>query len=109
MHQVEPSRLEFLVDYLLEPLALGVVAGHEEHAHAIAALLGHRNTVEQYVFVRNLNHYAGAVAGHTVSAFGASVGQVFEDCQTAVHYRVVLAAVNLDDHRHTAAVMFIHR
>ena len=64
------------------------------------------DALQEYEFVRDLQHDSGAVARLAIRALGAAVAHVLEHGQGVVHQLVGLVAPDVDDHPDSAGIMF---
>ncbi len=57
----------------------------------------------------NLDHDAGSVTGFPVRTFSSPVAHISEDRQSLVHKLVSLVAADIDNHSHSAGIVFVCR
>ena len=83
------------------------IFGQEDETGTILAFLGYRDALQQDEFVGYLYHDAGAVAGLVVGSFRSTVLHVFKHPQGRIHQFVRFAAVQVDNHSHTAGIVLV--
>ncbi len=107
MHQEESLRLYLTVDDSLKSFSVGLFAGQKHHPYAVAAFLGHRNTVEKYVLMGNLHHDASTIPREVVGSFRTSVRHIFEHFKSLVNNRMMFAAIYLNHKSYATAVVLV--
>ena len=85
MHERESFALYFFNHYRQNGLLLWLVFRKKDETCAVFALLRHRNALQQYEFVRNLEHDSRAVSSLVVGTFGSSVAHILKYAQSVVY------------------------
>ena len=109
VHYAESVGLHRLGYYLGEPGIVLRILREEDHSHAVAPLLRHRNSVKENEFVRYLEQDSRSVARLQITALGSPVSHVLKDGETLLHYVMVLASVDVDNQSDAACIVFIFR
>ena len=97
---------DFVPDAVQDALPLGRFLGQEHQAGAVASFFRDGDALQEYEFVRDLQHDSGAVARLAVCALGAAVAHVLEHGQSVVHQLVGLVAADVYDHTDPAGIVF---
>ncbi len=84
-----------------------LVLWEEYKTGAIFAFLRHWNALQKNKLVWYLQKNTGSVACLVVGAFCSTVLHVFEHLQCGVYQFMRFVAVDVDEHAHTACVVFV--
>ena len=104
VHQCHAFALDFLYHHVQQFLLRLLVLRQEDESGAVLSLLWHRDALQQDELVRNLQQYAGSVAG-LVACLGSTVLHVLQYLERFVHKVVALAAVDVYYHADSARVV----
>ena len=109
VHHTESVRFHGLSDNLCKPGIVLLILREKNHSHTVASLLRHRDSVKENEFMGYLEQDSRSVARLQITALSSPVSHVLKDCETLLHYIVVLASVNVDHQSDAACIVFIFR
>ena len=109
MHQLQSLTLHFF-NHDSHNCGLAFLVFRQKHqSGAVFAFFRHWNALKKNEFVWNLNHNPGAVACLVVGTLCAAVLHVFKHCQGCIDQFVGFVTIDVDEHAHTACIVFVGR